>query len=151
MTDLSHKKRRADWGAEMGWWGGTGMQESELRLMLRRAAWTMRPGLRAAVTGPAVTLSLGGTVYPLASATGEGGRSREGCCKCGRLMRGGGGGGGGLCGQKKQTLGPEATEGKLTKPVKDSPAAEAVQHGVARGGRRGPSLGSHPGTCSPPL
>ena len=35
----------------MGWWGGTGMQESELRLTLRRAAWTMRPGLRAAVTG----------------------------------------------------------------------------------------------------
>lgn len=34
------------------------------------------------------------------------------------------------------------------KPVKESPAAEAVQHEVARGGRRGPSLGCHPGTCS---
>lgn len=86
----------------MGWWGGTGMQESELRLMLRRAAWTMRPGLRAAVTGPAVTLSLGGTVYPLASATGEGGRSREGCCKCGRLMRGGRRGGAVFVGKRSK-------------------------------------------------
>lgn len=78
----------------MGWRDGTGTQESEHHLMLRRAAfswgssllppmpWYTGPGAQGHCDrGQTVTLSLGGTSYSLSSATVEEGMIQDASCQ----------------------------------------------------------------------